>query len=56
MSKTETPWEVVAFRLVNTACRESAVAHAKILRAKRIKHATYGLEYRAHVVERHAAA
>ena len=51
---SNTPWEVVAFRLINTACRESAVAHAKILRAKRVKHAFYGLEQRARFVEHHA--
>ena len=49
-----TPWEVIAFRLINTACRDAAVAHAKMLRAKRVKHAFYGLEHRAHVVDCHA--
>ena len=48
------PWEVIAFRLINTACRDAAVAHAKMLRAKRVKHAFYGLEQRAHFVESHA--
>ena len=53
-SSTATPWEVIAFRLINTACRDAAVAHAKILRAKRVKHAFYGLDQRAHFVESHA--
>ena len=51
---SNTPWEVVAFRLINTACRDAAVAHAKILRAKRVRHTLYGLEQRARFVEHHA--
>ena len=51
---SNTPWEVVAFRLINTACRESAVAHAKALRAKRVRHTLYGLEQRARFVEQRA--